>query len=1111
MAQQGVALGGAAAGALIGTAIPGVGWVLGAQIGFVAGSVIGAALFPQKGPKPQKEDLTIQAASYGTPISILAGCDRTAGTMIWVKGNEIDRRKVEQGGKGFMGGGVTTYQYFASFAVLIGEGPIDGVRRIWADTKLIYNKSGASLDSILASGGQTVTHISGIDGDQRVYLGTETQLPDPAIQADKGADNVSAYRGLAYIVFDELPLADFANRIPNISVEYVKDGTLVYRSFEYSSSPASIGVFNALSVDTYFGPYLYGATNAGDWVVKFDTTTREIVAAVQPGVSLTGAAPVSDEFGNIYVPGGVGVGVCFYRLDAITLQVTGSAPIVSSAGLAHLTYRTFKSGAERYIVGASVSGHVGIYDAAALTEVADVLSAGVGEIVDIDEDGNIYGPWNNSSTSKLKKFAVVETGVGPLYKAVEQTAEFDLTAVHGGSLQMVHYYADEGVVLTFGDGVCAKIDPGDGTVIASVNVGGNYGATGGYEEWRRGPTNGKMWFNGGSNTYKELDVPSMTVTRTLSQALWATGTRSLNCYDPWSDSLFVHLAGGSADLQQNFLPRIDPLDVDRADVITQYSELAGLTASQINVSLVTDTIQGNTIRRQPTARDALEPILQSGFLDAVDVDAKVKFVPRGQSVTLTVTEDDLGAALWGENSDIDKLIQTIPQELNRPERVLIRYSDRENQYDSGAQAAKRSREIINSRDQMTFDTSEVMSKDTAMRLAERLLYSLWAETPVKFSLPPKYRKLIPTDVITITVGSVSYRVRITKIDDGPYLECEGMVEEPATYTSTATGGESNIPEQVLQLLSPTQLFLIDSNLIRDEDDDGGHYLAGAPTVPDGLWPGFVVFKSSDAVSFAQSTSFDVGLEWGVVDGALGSHGCTTFDRDNQIVVQMVSGELSSVTELEALNGSNALLLQSGDDWELICAADVTDLGGGRYQLTTLLRGLRGTEQLASGHAAGDKLIVLSTSTMQRILSDSEIGLERYYKPVTFGALFSPVGAVSFTNTARGRECYAPVHVTGSRDGSNNLTITWTRRTRIGGELDWADGVASVPLGEDSEAYEVVIPDASPPRIISVTAETASYSAASQTTDGFTPGDPIDVIVYQMSATNGRGRPASFTV
>nr|WP_321490386.1 glycoside hydrolase/phage tail family protein [uncultured Hyphomonas sp.] len=54
----------------------------------------------------------------------------------------------------------------------------------------------------------------------RLYRGEETQAPDPLIEMIEGA--TPAYRGTAYIVFEDLPLDDFGNRIPQLNFEIVR-------------------------------------------------------------------------------------------------------------------------------------------------------------------------------------------------------------------------------------------------------------------------------------------------------------------------------------------------------------------------------------------------------------------------------------------------------------------------------------------------------------------------------------------------------------------------------------------------------------------------------------------------------------------------------------------------------------------------------------------------------------------------------------------------------------------------------------------------------------------------------------------------------------------------
>ena len=79
--------------------------------------------------------------------------------------------------------------------------------------------------------------------------------------------------------------------------------------------------------------------------------------------------------------------------------------------------------------------------------------------------------------------------------------------------------------------------------------------------------------------------------------------------------------------------------------------------------------------------------------------------------------------------------------------------------------------------------------------------------------------------------------------------------------------------------------------------------------------------------------------------------------------------------------------------------------------------------------------------------------------------------------------YAPVHIEACGSWGADITLTWQRRTRVGGEL--VDGGGDVPLAEDSEAYEVDIlatVDGPVLRTLEVTERQAVYTAAQQAED-----------------------------
>lgn len=295
------------------------------------------------------------------------------------------------------------------------------------------------------------------------------------------------------------------------------------------------------------------------------------------------------------------------------------------------------------------------------------------------------------------------------------------------------------------------------------------------------------------------------------------------------------------------------------------------------------------------------------------------------------------------------------------------------------------------------------------------------------------------------------------------------------------------------------------NMLRDLDDDPGFYLAASGK--DTKWQGCVVYQSSDnGATYQAIASVGKAATIGTVTGApLGDFkGGNVPDELNVLRVKLRVGELSSVSHAALLEGAQQAVI--GD--EIVYFRDAVLNADGSYTLTGFLRGRRGTEHKIGAHGAGERFVLLSPTTLQRIAqTTADIGKTRLYKAVSVGMTLAATPAQSFTNEGSGLKPYAPVEIGGGRDADGNVLIHWTRRTRISGE--WRDGV-DVPLGESSEAYELEITDAgyaSVKRTISgLSVPAATYSAADQAADGFAPGDPIHMQVYQLSSTVGRGYP-----
>ena len=201
------------AGEAVGSALGGpIGGMIGRVVGAAAGAALDDALFGGAGGArfvegPRLTDVAGLTSTEGAPVPRVYGRARIGGTLIWAtRPLEVANTTVQRSSSGAKGGGGgqktvrTAYSYFADLAVGLCAGEIAFVRRIWAD--------GTELDL-------TTLNL-------RIHTGSATQAPDPLIAAKEGADNAPAYRGLAYAVFERLPLAAFGNRVPQFAFEVIR-------------------------------------------------------------------------------------------------------------------------------------------------------------------------------------------------------------------------------------------------------------------------------------------------------------------------------------------------------------------------------------------------------------------------------------------------------------------------------------------------------------------------------------------------------------------------------------------------------------------------------------------------------------------------------------------------------------------------------------------------------------------------------------------------------------------------------------------------------------------------------------------------------------------------
>jgi hypothetical protein len=274
----------------------------------IAGGIrlIQAALQPkQEIEGPRLDDTSIASSAYGKNIPLAYGTDIIGGNVIWGKdiievANVYDIPK----GKGnpFSLGTQTEYEYFLTCAVGIAQREAFKLIGIYADGKLIYDAQAVDLKS------EDRLHpfLDSVPEEQRVddlgnekappiirnlefnfYRGTQDQDRDPIIAADVGEDVCPAHRGLCYVVFNRMPLKDFANRVPQfrfvVAWGQTSETGLVFRR---------IGSTDPVNPDTANYPWVYDRGRQIVYSIKYG---QNGVFWQEPGYYLEAASAQTGE------------------------------------------------------------------------------------------------------------------------------------------------------------------------------------------------------------------------------------------------------------------------------------------------------------------------------------------------------------------------------------------------------------------------------------------------------------------------------------------------------------------------------------------------------------------------------------------------------------------------------------------------------------------------------------------------------------------------------------------------------------------------------------------------------------------------------------------------
>lgn len=551
--------------------------------------------------------------------------------------------------------------------------------------------------------------------------------------------------------------------------------------------------------------------------------------------------------------------------------------------------------------------------------------------------------------------------------------------------------------------------------------------------------------------------------------------------------------------------------VSIAEVVEDICERAAVGV--VSTFTIDGTLNGYAIGRANSAYGAIQPLALAYSFDVTEQGGQIRFVKRGSGMKMVLGASNFGAAPpGGQRPDPTNFVRVNDNEI--PRAVTVSFRDKSIDYQTNAQTA--SRQFGSAQNNQNVEIPLTLTPDEARRIADRILWGAWAgRRTMKSSSSDRVVRRSPGDLVGVSVLGNVLPFKIVRSSRGAnaVIDWDLQYEDPEVYTSEAPGAFGVVPPNFVRFPGNTLLTLMDAPLLRPADDDTGFYWAA--NGPEDGWKGANILRSTDGTTYANLSQVGVRSVTGSVASPLLSGSTDFFDEVNAITVVLdrPSHTLESFSELDVLNGANAAWLgdPNGFEGEVFQFKTASLIAPATYELSGLLRGRRGTEYAIGLHGLNEKFVLLNTRTLGR--SDFGAGdwsKQRLFKPVSLLQSVADVPPQSFTNSGEAKRPFSVVHVAGTRDGSNNLTITWIRRTRLyTPEL----GGGPVPLGEETEAYEidVLIGSGSPALTLTATSETVTLTAAEQTSVGITPGDPVSVEIFQLSTIRGRGHGQLATI
>ena len=454
----------------------------------------------------------------------------------------------------------------------------------------------------------------------------------------------------------------------------------------------------------------------------------------------------------------------------------------------------------------------------------------------------------------------------------------------------------------------------------------------------------------------------------------------------------------------------------------------GLIASDSARPLAGFAAYGSSIKA------AIDPLVSSYAINLFDDGLQLR--PALDYTPSAVSSDEFGNS--ADNQAVPRMEREQTAARDVSASLRLRYYDAARDYQTGESRAAAS-EQPGGEEQV--EIAAVLNAADAKSLAQQSLARAWARRDkLTLRLPPQYLALEPGAKLDLALTPELWSVEQCTIE-GFVVRVELRPAWRAVPLLSADSGRITANNDVVA--SPLSLALIDVPNVLQQQANQPTLLLAASTASAG-WKQQPVEMSFAGQQIAARTAARKSV-LGRTLTVLAPGEPYLIDTTNSVDIELVDTDqwLTSCDDDALAAGANIAAVGR----ELIQFGGASPIGEGQFRLTRLLRGRGGTEWASSSHIAGDVFCLMDAGAVQAATLPSwSIG--------AVATATAPDGtAISTTIAAEALRPPTPVNLSASLEPTGELSLSWTRRSRMG--FAWVDEI-DAPLGETVEQYRVTI-------------------------------------------------------